>query len=55
VDTKFRSTPKYDIYALLCRSATKRMTPLIEKGQAEQAQQYRRHELRHSGENFFYA
>lgn len=52
-DTVFRSTPKYDMYALCADLKRKRMTPLIERVRAEDP--YRLEGMiSHSGEEFFY-
>ena len=53
VDTKFRSTPKYDIYALCADLRHKRMTPLIERVKADRPTNIDGM-IAHSGEEFFY-
>ena len=53
VDTKFRSTPKYDIYALCADLRHKRMTPLIERVKADKPSHIDGM-IAHSGEEFFY-
>ena len=53
VDTKFRSTPKYDIYALCADLRHKRMTPLIERVKADKPSNIDGM-IAHSGEEFFY-
>ncbi len=52
-DTAFRSTPKYDIYALCADLRHKRMTPLIERVKADDPSKIDGL-LAHSGEEFFY-
>ncbi len=52
-DTKFRSTPKYDMYALCSDLRRKRMTPLIERVKADDPSKIDGM-IAHSGEEFFY-
>jgi len=52
-DTVFRSTPKYDMYALCADLRHKRMTPLIERVRAEDPHRIEGM-ISHSGEEFFY-
>lgn len=52
-DTKFRSTPKYDMYALCADLRNKRMTPLIERVKADDPSKIDGM-IAHSGEEFFY-
>lgn len=52
-DTKFRSTPKYDMYALCADLRHKRMTPLIERVKADDPSKIDGM-IAHSGEEFFY-
>ncbi len=52
-DIVFRSTPKYDMYALCADLRHKRMTPLIEKVRAEDPKRLEGM-ISHSGEEFFY-
>lgn len=52
-DTAFRSTPKYDIYALCADLRHKRMTPLIERVKADNPTKLDGM-IAHSGEEFFY-
>lgn len=52
-DTKFQSTPKYDMYALCADLRHKRMTPLIERVKADDPSKIDGM-IAHSGEEFFY-
>lgn len=52
-DTVFRSTPKYDMYALCSDLRRKRMTPLIERVKADDPSPLDGM-VSHSGEEFFY-
>mgnify|MGYP003626042703 FL=1 len=52
-DTVFRSTPKYDMYALCAELRRKRMTPLIERVKADDPSPLDGM-VSHSGEEFFY-
>jgi len=52
-DTKFRSTPKYDMYALCADLRRERMTPLIERVKAHDLSKIDGM-IAHSGEEFFY-
>lgn len=52
-DTTFRSTPKYDIYALCADLRHKRMTPLIERVKADRPSNIDGM-IAHSGEEFLY-
>ncbi len=52
-DTAFRSTPKYDMYALCSDLRHKRMTPLIERVKADDPSKIEGM-IAHSGEEFFY-
>jgi transcriptional regulator with XRE-family HTH domain len=52
-DTVFRSTPKYDIYALCSELRRKRMTPLIEGVKADKPSPLDGM-VSHSGEEFFF-
>lgn len=52
-DIKFRSTPKYDMYALCADLRHKRMTPLIERVKADNPSNIDGM-IAHSGEEFFY-
>ena len=52
-DTKFRSTPKYDMFALCAGLRRKRMTPLIERVKADDPSKIDGM-IAHSGEEFFY-
>lgn len=52
-DTIFRSTPKYDMYALCAELRHKRMTPLIERVKADDPSTIDGM-IAHSGEEFFY-
>lgn len=52
-DTVFRSTPKYDMYALCAELRRKRMTPLIERVKADEPSPLDGM-VSHSGEEFFY-
>jgi len=52
-DTVFRSTPKYDMYALCSELRRKRMTPLIERVKADEPSPLDGM-VSHSGEEFFF-
>jgi len=52
-DTVFRSTPKYDMYALCAELRRKRMTPLIERVKADDPSPLDGM-VSHSGEEFFF-
>ena len=52
-DIVFRSTPKYDMYALCAELRRKRMTPLIERVKADEPSPLDGM-VSHSGEEFFY-
>lgn len=52
-DTVFRSTPKYDMYALCAELRRKRMTPLIERVKADEPSPIDGM-VSHSGEEFFF-
>ena len=52
-DTKFRSTPKYDMYALCADLRHKRMTPLIERVEVDDPSKMDGL-IAHAGEEFFY-
>ena len=52
-DIAFRSTPKYDMYALCADLRHKRMTPLIERVKADDPSKIDGM-IAHSGEEFFY-
>jgi len=52
-DTKFRSTPKYDMYALCADLRHKRMTPLIERVKADDPSKIDGM-IAHTGEEFFF-
>lgn len=52
-DIAFRSTPKYDMYALCADLRHKRMTPLIERVRAVEPTRIEGM-IAHSGEEFFY-
>ncbi len=52
-ETKYRSTPKYDMYALCSDLRRKRMTPLFERVKASDSGRIDGM-LSHSGEEFFY-
>ncbi|HCP00323.1 MAG: transcriptional regulator [Alphaproteobacteria bacterium] len=52
-DTRFRSTPKYDMYALCSELRHKRMTPLIERVKADDPSRLDGM-VSHAGEEFFF-
>ncbi len=52
-DIRFRSTPKYDMYALCAELRRKRMTPLIERVKADDPSRLDGM-VSHSGEEFFF-
>lgn len=52
-DTKFRSTPKYDMFALCAELRRKRMTPLLERVKADDPSRLDGM-VSHSGEEFFF-
>jgi mannose-6-phosphate isomerase-like protein (cupin superfamily) len=52
-DTKFRSTPKYDMYALCADLRHKRMTPLIERVKADDPSKIDGM-IAHTDEEFFF-